>query len=435
MQQCLNDFLLRQRPCLSIQESGPIIPAGKTSLEGAIEAVLAMQQTTLCIQGPPGTGKSYTASQMILALIQQGKRVGITSNSHKAIHNLLEKVAHTAQVQEFALQAVKQGNEADPRLTAYESIHIVKSARDIPFESTHVIAGTAWLFSRDELVEQLDYLFIDEAGQVCLANLVAMARATQNIVLMGDQMQLDQPTQGSHPGESGLSILSYYLQGKATIPEDMGIFLGTTWRLHPQICEFISQTVYEGRLHSMSERTQHQRVLLPTKPTRWVQKEAGILYIPVDHEGNQQSCDEEVEVIREVIQELLGRTYQDGIHPDRPITLNDILIVTPYNLQVRFLQEALGNDARVASVDKFQGQEAPVVIVSMCASDANETLRGLDFLLSKNRLKVAISRAQSLAIIVGSPKLGMTKAQQLEQIALINLYCRLIQLESPVMAG
>jgi predicted RecB family nuclease len=422
----LEDFLYRRRPRLSGDTGGPIIPDGIESVDGAIQTVLRMQSTTLCIQGPPGTGKSYTAANMILALIQAGYRIGVTSNSHKAIVNLLEKVAELAK--DVSLNCLKTGG-IDERLTRFSMIRQTKdnSLRGITVSHYHLIGGTAWLFSKPDMQNELDYLFIDEAGQVSIANLVAMASSTRNFVLMGDQMQLEQPTQGTHPGESGQSILEYYLQDKATIPAELGIFLGITWRLHPEICRFISETVYEGRLKSKESQTAKQRIHLAAQAGKWVQQEAGVLFIPVEHEGNQQSCEEEVDVIREIMQELLGRTYEDGKGQQREISWDDILIVTPYNLQVRYLQDALGDQARVASVDKFQGQEAPVVIVSMCTSDGNDSLRGLDFLLSKNRMNVALSRAQALAIVVGSPSLGLTRPEKLAHIPLVNLFCRLNQ--------
>lgn len=423
----LEDFLYRRRPRLSGDTGGPIIPEGLENVDGAIQAVLKMQSTTLCIQGPPGTGKSYTAAHMILALIQAGYRIGVTSNSHKAITNLLQKVAELAG--EASWRCLKLGG-VEERLTRFSMIRQNKdnSLKGITISDYQLIGGTAWPFSKPDMQNQLDYLFIDEAGQVSIANLVAMAPSTRNFVLMGDQMQLEQPTQGSHPGESGQSILEYYLQDKATIPEDLGIFLGTTWRLHPEICRFISETVYEGRLKSNESQTAKQRINLAAQAGKWVQKQAGVLFVPVEHEGNQQSCEEEVEVIREIIiQELLGRIYEDGKGQQRAISWDDVLIVTPYNLQVRYLQDALGDHARVASVDKFQGQEAPVVIVSMCTSDGNDSFRGLDFLLSKNRMNVALSRAQALAIVVGSPSLGLTRLEKLAQIPLVNLFCRLSQ--------
>jgi uncharacterized protein len=258
-----------------------------------------------------------------------------------------------------------------------------------------------------------------------VANLIGMARAAHNLVLIGDQMQLGQPIQGSHPGESGLSILDYLLQGQATIAEDKGIFLGKTWRLHPRLCEFISGAVYDGRLQA-APHTRHRVVRVP--PTaRYVTREAGLLFVPVSHEGNTQGSDEEVAVIRVLVEELVGRevTNEKG-EVKGPLQLADILFVAPYNMQVRKLGRALGPGARVGSVDKFQGQEAPVVILSLCASQGESSPRGLEFLLNKQRLNVALSRAQSLAIVVANPALAQTRCQSLTQMTLLNLFCRVM---------
>jgi superfamily I DNA and/or RNA helicase len=270
----------------------------------------------------------------------------------------------------------------------------------------------------------LDYLFVDEAGQVSVANLIGMAPAAQNFVLIGDQMQLGQPTQGFHPGESGLSLLDYLLQGKATIPEEIGVFLGTTWRLHPRVCDFISGAVYEGL--QPAPHTQHRVVRVP--PTaRHLTREAGILFVPVPHEGNTQGSEEEVAVIRELVDELVGGevTSEQG-QVARRLQLEDMLFVAPYNMQVRKLSRALGPRARVRSVDKFQGQEAPVVILSMCASHGEGSPRGLEFLLNKNRLNMPLSRAQSLAIVVANPALAQTRCQSLSHMTLLNLFCRVM---------
>jgi superfamily I DNA and/or RNA helicase len=238
-------------------------------------------------------------------------------------------------------------------------------------------------------------------------------------------MQLGQPVQGSHPGESGLSVLEYLLQGQATIPAELGIFLGTTWRLHPQLCDFISDAVYDGRLHPAPHT--FRRVVRSTPTARYVTREAGLLYVPVEHEGNTQASEEEVAVIRELVDELVGRdiTNEQGQVAGR-LRLEDIVFVAPYNMQVRKLAATLGAHARVGSVDKFQGQEAPVVIVSMCASQGEGSPRGLEFLLHKNRLNVALSRAQSLAIVVACPALAQTRARSLPQMALLNLFCRIM---------
>jgi uncharacterized protein len=291
----------------------------------------------------------------------------------------------------------------------------------------NLIGGTAWLFSREDMRNTLDYLFVDEAGQVSIANLTGMSASTKNIVLIGDQMQLGQPIQGSHPGESGTSTLEYLLQDRQTIPDDMGIFLGTTYRLHPDLCRLISGAFYEGRLRSAAG-CENRVIRLPAGGGGRVTREAGVLFVPVEHEGNTQGSDEEAEVIRGIVGELL-RCERTDLSGDvaGEVRPEDILVVAPYNMQVRKLKRVLPRGVPVGSVDKFQGQQAPVVIVSMCASDGNESPRGIEFLLNPNRLNVALSRAESLAIVVGNPRLARTRCSTVGQMGLVNLFCRVVE--------
>ena len=426
----LHDFLLRRPPRLrSIESIGSIgsdstDPIDSTDLSRLVES---LDHSTLCLQGPPGSGKTTLGARMILALLDRGKRVGITANSHAAILNLMRKCKELRQGQ---LECLKIGGPAEERFFELcpEASYVPRVRDAIPrLEQFRLLGGTAWALSDPGLRGKLDYLFVDEAGQVSVANLMGMAAATDNIVLCGDQMQLGQPVQGAHPGESGLSILEYLLQGKATIPPDMGVFLATTWRLHPDICHFLSDAVYEGRLRA-APQTAQRRVCLPQTGGRIITQEAGLVFVPVSHEGNTQASDEEVQAVREVVGELLGRDITDTTGQRlRPLQLSDILCVAPYNLQVRKLQAALGPEARVGTVDKFQGQEAPVVILSMCASQGDTSPRGIDFLFHKNRLNVALSRAQSLAIVVASPALARTRCQSLAHMEQVNLFCRMME--------
>ena len=302
--------------------------------------------------------------------------------------------------------------------------HVARSAgvAAVVGDEPVVVGGTAWVFSRPELQGRFDYLFIDEAGQTSLANAVAMGLSATNLILVGDQMQLGQPMQGTHPGETGLSCLEYALHGHATIPPDRGVFLDTSFRMHPAVCRFISGAIYEGRLRSDPE-TANQRILATANAR--VPREAGIVFLPVAHEGCAQSSDEEVSAIEGLVKELARRQFVDKAGNPRSMTFDDILLVAPFNMQVRRLRERLGNAARVGSVDKFQGQEAPVVLVSMCASSLDEAPRGADFLLSPNRLNVAVSRAQVLAIVVASPGLMTTRCRTIDEMRLVNLLCRL----------
>ena len=319
---------------------------------------------------------------------------------------------------------VKVTGDADhPMIVSGRFAHIEsKEAAGSIAEGPLVIGGTAWVFSREDLTGKLDYLFIEEAGQFCLANAVAVAPSAANLIPLGDQMQLSQPTQGSHPGESGLSSLEYLLQDHATVPPDRGIFLGVSYRMHPDVCRFISEAYYEGRLHS-APKTASNRVIGGGSTS--VKAETGVRFVPIDHAGCTQDSDEEVCAIENLVAELMTCRVTVKGEPERPMTLRDILIVAPFNMQVRALKHRLGKDARVGSVDKFQGQEAPVVIVSMCASTLDDAPRGAKFLLSTNRLNVAISRAQAIAITVGSRQLGNIRVRSIEELRLVSGWCRI----------
>ncbi len=284
-----------------------------------------------------------------------------------------------------------------------------------------LVAGTAWLFTKEEFDQTFDYLFIDEAGQVSLANLVAMGTCARNVVLLGDPMQLGQPTQGVHPGHSGESGLEYLLDGRATVPPDRGIFLPTTWRMAPDVCRFISDAVYEGRLQP-EEANENQKLVLNKKADP-ILIETGIRFLPLAHAGNSQKSPEEAGRIRALYDNLLLQHFIDKYGKKHRIGPADILVVAPYNMQVNLLRQTLPEGARVGTVDKFQGQEAPVVIVSMATSSEEYLPRDIGFLFSKNRLNVAISRAQCLAVVVASPDLLTVKCNTVEQMALVNLLC------------
>ena len=421
----LADFLTRRPPSIAGHGGGPLVAPGEEVSAGVVRLVKGMQDSALCIQGPPGAGKTHTGSLVIARLLDDGARVGITSNSHKAILNLMAACNRRLG---GGLRCVKVGGERqDPFFAACRGAFFAASPKEA--EQAYdggLIGGTAWLFSRPEWEEGLDYLFVDEAGQMSLAKLVAVSRSARNLVLLGDQMQLGQPIRGTHPGESGLSALAYLLSDHATIPDDLGVFLPTTWRMHPAVCRFISDAVYESRLHP-EPHTANRVVRLPKGGPSLVPAEAGVFFLPVEHEGNTQGSDEEVELIVRVVDELLTRerTDRQGQVVGR-LSLDEVLLVAPYNMQVRKLRAALPAGARVGSVDRFQGQEAPVVLVSMCSSPGELGSRGLEFLMNKNRLNVAISRAQSLAIEVGDPRLALTACGKIEDMERLSLFCRIV---------
>ncbi len=427
-QTAIVDFLGKSIPRINAHNPGqPIAPSHdpKQRLNEIIQAVINLNNSYLTIQGPPGAGKTYTGKHLIAELIKRGKRVGISSNSHKAINNLLISTAQYCHKEGITGYFACASN-TDP---AIEDLKIsVLENKDIAgFLQTGCVVGTtAWGFSRDDLENAFDYLFIDEAGQVSVANLIAMSQSTSNIILMGDQMQLGQPSQGSHPEDSGLSILDYLLHSTPTIPDSMGVFLGTTYRMHAAVNHFISEAIYEGKLETAPENNE-QLITVPAGYHGVLNKEAGIITVPVMHEGNTQASDEEIEQIVVLAHELLGRTFNAKNGQQRMIDWKDILFVAPYNYQVNKLKAALGDQARVGSVDKFQGQEAPVVFLSMCASSANESPRGLNFLFDKNRINVAVSRAQCMAIVVYSPALLDSIPNNVDQITMMNLFCQLVK--------
>lgn len=423
------DFLTRTKPRIQGHSQGPIVISDQPEerLQGIIQSIVNLDHSYLAIQGPPGAGKTYTGQHVIAELLTLQYRIGIASNSHAAINNLLLSLAKHCRATGIAATFVCT-SDTDPDLEKYGVVISQNNQLNSHMQESCVIGATAWGFSREDMEQQFDYLFVDEAGQVSVANLIAMSRSARNLVLMGDQMQLGQPTQGTHPADSGLSALDYLLHDTATIADDMGVFLSTTYRMHSLVNRFISEHIYEGKLQSNPCNDQ-RCIEVPDDYQGTLNREAGIVFIPVEHQGNTQAADEEVEAIQEIAKALIGRVFHTGSSQPttRAIDWNDILFVAPYNHQVSKLQMALGSQAKVGSVDKFQGQEAPIVILSMCSSDASESPRGMHFLFDKQRINVAISRAQSLAVVVGNPQLATTPVNSVEQLKLVNLLSAVIR--------
>ena len=288
-----------------------------------------------------------------------------------------------------------------------------------------LVAGTPWLFTATQHDQQFDVLVIDEAGQMSLANALAASTAAKNLVLLGDPLQLAQVSQGSHPDGCELSVLEHLLGDAATIPPERGIFLERSWRMHPDVCRFISDVVYESRLESEAHCAL-RRVDAPTITG------TGLRYHPIEHEGNSQESKEEADWIAQAVAGMLnGGRFTDWDQPTRPLQPRDILVVTPYNAQVSKIRETFqrhGLAVPVGTVDKFQGQEAPIVFFSMATSAGDDIPRSLDFLFSRNRLNVAISRAQCLAILVASPRLLDVECRTVEQMKLVNALCRFVEM-------
>ncbi len=400
-------------------QTEPVITFSDT-IEAAKDAVSNLDRSYLFIQGPPGTGKTYASAHIIVHLLQNGKKVGISSNSHKAVHNLLSQVDSVAAEKQFRFRGIKKATRNNED-TMYRSscIESVYKTADIDFGSD-LYAGTAWTFSDALFYGKLDYLFIDEAGQVSTANVIAMAESARSIVLVGDQMQLGQPIQGVHPGEAGQSVLEFLLDGRAVISQERGIFLSQTRRMHPDICTFISDLFYEGKLKAHPDTSLRTIDLKGTGLP-----DTGVAVIPAEHDGCSQKSEEEGAIILSTYKNLLGRKFSDENGVSRPLTSADILIVTPYNVQVNYLKSILPDDAQVGTVDKFQGQQAPVVLVSMVTSSGEYMPRNIEFLYSGNRLNVAISRAQCLAVVVMNLQLLEISCTTTDQMKLVNTFCRL----------
>lgn len=413
------DLLERRSPRLIGWEGGALVRSGESLVEACTLRTLALDESLLFIQGPPGTGKTHTSAHVILALIAAGKRVGVSSNSHKAINNLLAKVEELAREQPINFIGVKKASENDPdSFLNGERIGDTIDNEAVEMGGWDLIGGTAYLFARPEMAAAVDYLFVDEAGQVSLGNMLAMAGATQNIVLVGDQMQLAQPIQGAHPGQSGLSALDYFLQGDATIAPDKGILLDTSWRMHPSICGFISEAVYDARLKAHQDCSRQQLILNgSTHP--WL-KADGISIADMAHQGCSQSSEEEALAVRDLIDALIGTEFVDRDGAKGTLRLQNILLVAPYNAQVNLLRDRLPDGARVGTVDKFQGQEAEVVIVSLATSSPEDLPRHVDFFYSKNRLNVAISRARTLAVVLMNPRLLELDAASVDHLRMVN---------------
>ena len=422
--QAARDLLLKVPPRLGAE---PLQLAGESASDAGVRVSTKMMSGVLPIQGPPGAGKTFTAAQMICALVRAGRKVGVTANSHKVIRNLLDKVVEQADRSGLAIQCVQKVGEKTADTTGIRFETDNGKALAAIGTSCQVLAGTAWLWSRADAFEIVDTLFVDEAAQMSLANVLAVSQACRALVLLGDPRQLEQPIQGSHPEGTEVSALEHVLDGAATIGNAQGLFLEQTWRLHPDICSFTSELFYEGRL-ACRAGLEHQAVSSQGRI-----RGTGLRYLPVMHEGNQNSAPEEAEAIQRLVEEALAAdaSWLDRQRRARSITLEDILIIAPYNAQVFEIQRRLPQ-ARVGTVDKFQGQEAAIVIYSVTTSSHADAPRGMEFLYSLNRLNVAVSRAKCVCVLVASPAIFEPACNTPRQMELANAYCRYRELASPL---
>jgi uncharacterized protein len=424
--------LLRGRPprVRTVAPGQSLMQPGEDAVAAARRLGLDLEDSCLPIQGPPGSGKTFTGARMVVELLRHGRKVGLAATAHKAITNFVDEVCRAAQQEGQAVRVIQRCEEEEaserPEVTvADDNKDVVKGLTD---GSYNVAAGTPWLFARDDMEGLLDVLFVDEAGQMSLANVMAMGGVAPSMVLLGDPNQLPQVTKGTHPEGAGVSALEHVLGGLDTIPAERGLFLAKTWRLHPQICGYISEAFYDGRLQP--DNSTHQQIIGAGDRLEG----AGTRLLAVSHAQNSARSEEEAEVVAEIVACLLGRPWTNQRGETRPLTLEDILIVAPYNLQVgeisRRLHQRLGRRARVGTVDKFQGQEGALSIYSAATSSPDDAPRDVEFLYSRNRLNVAISRARALAALVCSPDLFRIRCRTPEEMRMANAFCLVREVSS-----
>lgn len=370
------------------------------------------------IQGPPGTGKTFNGAHVIRTLVGAGRRVGVCAMSHHAIDNLMEAVVERFTVEGDELRAVRK-SKGGP----VEGVDYLDDNDKCATGPYDVIAGTSWLFaSRAMRDNPVDVLVIDEAGQLGLADTLAASASAANVILLGDPQQLPQVSRARHPNRSGTSALEHLLgENVRTFPPDRGVLLDQTWRMHPDVCEFISEIMYDGKLTSHTSCA-HQTTSAGT----------GLRWIRADHDGNSTESPEEAAIVAETIAGLIGTDWTDQRRVTRPLTTDDIIVVTPYNDQRRRIETTLADHpitagVQVGTVDKFQGREAAVVLFSMATSSAAFLPRTTDFLFSKNRLNVAISRARCLASLICTDELLDTRARTVDEMELISALCAFVE--------
>ena len=371
--------------------------------------------SNLPIQGPPGSGKSTKAAEMVLELIRKKKKVGVTALSHKVITELLGKIYHAAKAAKLKVSMLQRVDEADDGIPWTQYTSADKSKFSDAFEDAQVIGGTPHMWASEEYTGSLDYLIVDEAGQLSLVDTVACSEAARNLILLGDPRQLQQPQQGSHPDGTEVSALEHILNGNQTIRDEQGVFLDLTYRMHPEICSFVSGSFYEGKLQP-AEGMNLQEVIGTTRFAGH-----GLVYVPVEHAGRSISSPEEKDVVLRIVRELISGKNKWTNHEGKKSTLtaSNIKIIAPFNSQVNSIQDDIEGIA-VGTVDKFQGQQAEVMIFSVASSSAEDTPRGMGFLYAHDRLNVAVSRAKALFILVASPLIFEVNCKTPEQIRLAN---------------
>jgi uncharacterized protein len=403
-----------------------------------------LDKSYLVVQGPPGSGKTWALARAVIECVIAGQKVGLCAFKHETLKSMVDAIVEALNDPKISarlkssstnlkiMRKIETGEKpADETNTVTEVDGYEEIFYAVESNSHNVFAGTAWVFT-DEQAPKLDVIFIDEAGQMSLANAVGVSTAAKSLVLVGDPQQLAQPGKGSHPlmpeeatelypyGATA-SALQHVLKNNETVPDDEGIFLDVTQRLHPEICQFISEAMYNGRLEN-APHCNKRSIIMATGA-----HESGIRWCPVEHEGNKMYSTEEVDAIKNIVTQFVGSSLINKDGEVRALSEADIMIVAPYNSQVNDLKVALP-DCKVGTVDKFQGLESPVVILSLTASSSEDVPRGVDFLYSTNRFNVAVSRAKTLCIVVGSPRLLAARCNSVRQLQLVNVLCRYVQM-------
>jgi uncharacterized protein len=409
----LTDALLRRELPRFMAGGGPEGEVFSDDPDEMCSWVTELDRSYVAVQGPPGTGKTYRAAHLVHALVTAGKRVGVTAPNHRCIENVLREVitVFTEKGDLGLLKGVRvKSKGSKPTLDGFKYGDADKACRP----DVNVVAGTSWLFSNDKLADApVDVLLIDEAGQYALADALAASRAARNLVLLGDPLQLPQVNLANHPGGGGRSALGHVLGDDVTLPAERGVFIDETRRMHPDICRFISAQIYDGKL-GWHEDCEQQNTVAGT----------GLRWLNAEHTSNSTSSVEEAGIIADHIARLVGTPWTDFHGVTKPLTVDDFMVVAPYNDQVRTIRKALNADPRsegvpVGTVDKFQGGTAAVVFFSTATSSGSDIVRGVDFLFSRERLNVAISRARCLAYLVCTEELLNTRARSVEEMRLI----------------
>ena len=421
------DMLRRSNPDITgVKKGSNLIDEQKELISQSTQIVKNLNNSYLSIQGPPGTGKTYSSANIIIELMKAGKKVGVTSNSHEAIKTLLIAIEQQAEKQNFEFSGMRKARSSDKY--DWKFIKDITTGKPLNFDDYLLYAGTSWFFVDPRINKTLDYLFIDEAGQVALGTTIANATAAKNLVLIGDQMQLSQPMRAKHIGYAKLSSLDFILEDNDTIPADKGIFLNNTRRLNKKICNYISSSFYDSRLTS-DPITKTRSVNLKLDPI----KDEGLFYVPIDHTGCSQRSDEEADLIEKTYNKIINKEFKVDKNSGK-ISPKDIMVVAPYNAQANNIRERLKkkfkDDVRVGTIDLFQGQEAKVVLISMTTSDVESLPRHKDFFFSRNRLNVAISRAECVAIIIFNENLLLASINSIKEMKLMNSFCKLLKFKT-----